>query len=95
MQKCLQIVKDWHLTMIVVAMCLVVVIICVTVAIWGQYEAVQVLDFERPESRNVSFNNKAFIALSNPQVLFLAFQYCTTDYRTTYVYNNNMHKVAL
>ena len=50
----LQIVKDWHLTLIVVALCLVVVIIGVTVAIWGQYEAVQVPDFERPESRNVS-----------------------------------------
>lgn len=50
----LQIVKDWHLTMIVVAMCLVVVIISVAVAIWGQYEAVQVPDFERPVTRNVS-----------------------------------------
>jgi hypothetical protein len=54
--SCLQIVKDWHLTMIVVALCLIVVIICVSVAIWARYESEQVPDIERPESRNVSFN---------------------------------------
>ena len=51
-----QIVKDWHLTMIVVAMCLVVVIIGVAVAIVGDYKAVEVPDIERPISRNVSCN---------------------------------------
>ena len=53
--SCLQIVKDWHLTLIVIALCLVVVIIGVAVAIWAQYDAEQVPDNERPESRNVSF----------------------------------------
>ena len=48
--------KDWHLTMIVVAMCLVVVIIGVAVAIVGDYKAVEVPDIERPISRNVSCN---------------------------------------
>lgn len=51
-----QIVKDWHLSMIVVAMCLVVVIIGVVVAIVADYKAVQVPDLERPITRNVRFS---------------------------------------
>ena len=56
------------------ALCLVVVIIGVAVAIWAQYDAEQVPDIERPESRNVSILN--FKALCNPiQVLFES--YCS------------------
>ena len=52
------------------ALCLVVVIIGVAVAIWAQYDAEQVPDIERPESRNVSI---ILLALCNPiQVLLKA-----------------------
>ena len=51
-----QAVKDWHLVLIVVAMCSVVVVIGIAVAIFGDYKAVQVPDRERPITRNVRVN---------------------------------------
>ena len=50
----MQAVKDWHLLLVVLAMCSVVVIIGIFVAIFGDYRAVQVPDRERLITRNVS-----------------------------------------
>ena len=49
----MQAIKDWHLLLAVLGMCSVVVIIGIFVAIFGDYEAVQVPDRERPITRNV------------------------------------------
>lgn len=49
-----QAIKDWHLMMIVLALCSVVVIFFTAVAIFGNYRAKEVQDNERADSRNVS-----------------------------------------
>ena len=46
--------KDWHLVLIVAAMCSGVIIIGIAVAIFGDYKAEIEEDNERPEARNVS-----------------------------------------
>ena len=49
----MQAIKDWHLMMIVLALCSVVVIFFTAVAIFGNYKAEDVQDNERPDTRNV------------------------------------------
>ena len=50
----MQAIKDWHLMMIVLTLCTVVVIFFTAVAIFGEYKATEVQDNERPDTRNVS-----------------------------------------
>ena len=49
----MQAIKDWHLMMIVLVLCAIVVIFFTAVSSFGDYKAIEVQDNERPDTRNV------------------------------------------